>query len=462
MPDAGKALVYVNTQEVAQMTSEHSWVKFPHMGRGMWDVTIKLVDPQGNPIGVNEETFFEVSGFPEPEDIFPLPPNAVGRFTNATPAPEGKDFASLSHKVQSYIYKVQHPGECGNRFLIWEPWGVVGFGAQILGLRCALALGIETKRVVVNNPAHEAHLVMSELKWRFGQSGTLGSPWGNGLLPVSPCTDRANVQDSVRPMAFDDLHGDPKDMLVSGDIFGRRQRDKLFFVPERLGKRMPSPPTLFWWWTEVTYYLMRPDPGLSKFVKEQQERMGWRRPIIGLHMRLGVDKNKEAQRFPAKYYLAEIRRVKKLFGIKTVFICSDRPKAADKFVKQHQGEFDFVRQPTGVEAPSPQWYVLTDILLMAESDVPIFAFSSNFGQTVLYLHSYYRQHRPTFISMDDHFEGARYYGWQFKLRRDVATGHVEIQAIDCEQEMCEEMEVTMHTGDKRVLGFDLVSPNEEL
>ena len=40
----------------------------------------------------------------------------------------------------------------------------------------------------------------------------------------------------------------------------------------------------------------------------------WAHPIIGIHMRLGVDKNREAQRFPTKYYIHEARRIRKLFS----------------------------------------------------------------------------------------------------------------------------------------------------
>ena len=36
------------------------------------------------------------------------------------------------------------------------------------------------------------------------------------------------------------------------------------------------------------------------FLFFQKERMRWSHPIIGIHMRLGVDKNREAQRFPTK------------------------------------------------------------------------------------------------------------------------------------------------------------------
>jgi hypothetical protein len=89
--------------------------------------------------------------------------------------------------------------------------GIVGFGAQILGMRVGLGLGLNYDRIVVGNPGHEASMVQSELKWRsvlrflyscvgyiaflnhecqetqlpairFGHSGKLTSPWGPGAL----------------------------------------------------------------------------------------------------------------------------------------------------------------------------------------------------------------------------------------------------------------------------------------
>ena len=53
-------------------------------------------------------------------------------------------------------------------------------------------------------------------------------------------------------------------------------------------------------WVEATHYLHRPTGELGGFIEAQKARMGWRRPVIGIHMRLGVDKNREAQAPTAK------------------------------------------------------------------------------------------------------------------------------------------------------------------
>ena len=58
--------------------------------------------------------------------------------------------------------------------------------------------------------------------------------------------------------------------------------------------------------------------------------MGWTHPMIGVHMRMGLDKNREAQRLPVSYYVAEVQRLRALFGVSNVYVCSDDKKAVAK------------------------------------------------------------------------------------------------------------------------------------
>ena len=51
--------------------------------------------------------------------------------------------------------------------------------------------------------------------------------------------------------------------------------------------------------------------------------------------------------------------------------------------------------------------VLTDITLLGHADHLVFTFSSNFGQAALFLSSALRGLRPSYIAMDDVFEGFR-------------------------------------------------------
>jgi hypothetical protein len=77
-------------------------------------------------------------------------------------------------------------------------------------------------------------------------------------------------------------------------------------------------------------YLLRPGPELSEYIRQQKEMMGWTHPMIGVHMRMGLDKNREAQRLPVSYYVAEVQRLRALFGVSNVYVCSDDKKAVVK------------------------------------------------------------------------------------------------------------------------------------
>jgi hypothetical protein len=93
--------------------------------------------------------------------------------------------------------------------------------------------------------------------------------------------------------------------------------------------------------------------------------------------------------------------------------------------------------------------VLADITLLGHADHLVFTFSSNFGQAALFLSSALRGLRPSYIAMDDVFEGfrwppsrphaprlesqcaCRYYGFQVKLVFDETTGLSDIEIYDC-------------------------------
>jgi hypothetical protein len=76
--------------------------------------------------------------------------------------------------------------------------------------------------------------------------------------------------------------------------------------------------------------LLRPGPELTQYINQQKEMMGWVHPMIGVHMRMGLDKNREAQRLPVSYYVAEVQRLRALFGVTNVYVCSDDKKAVAK------------------------------------------------------------------------------------------------------------------------------------
>ena len=156
--------------------------------------------------------------------------------------------------------------------------------------------------------------------------------------------------------------------MFAGDIFGLAFPLKIFTVPQIIDSMLPDlahifprgvvgsdafnashprPGLLFAWWSVASEcacfccvavssldvchrFLLRPGPELSEYIKQQKDMMGWVHPMIGVHMRMGLDKNREAQRLPVSYYVAEVLRLRALFGVTNVYVCSDDKKAVAK------------------------------------------------------------------------------------------------------------------------------------
>ena len=71
------------------------------------------------------------------------------------------------------------------RFVLWNSFGVHGFGSQLQSLRIGLEYGLRTNRIVVQNPEFEAHIVQEDLKLRFADDAA-SSVNTSGADPAPP------------------------------------------------------------------------------------------------------------------------------------------------------------------------------------------------------------------------------------------------------------------------------------
>jgi hypothetical protein len=141
-------LVTINGAEAMRTSQYDNLVRANTLPKGLHYLSIHLLDRDGKPTGIYDDREFEITTFQPPELIMPLPDGAVGIHSHDLPLPDGAaDPADLSGHVQRLLEEHQNPTACANTpFLIWEPWGIVGFGAQLLGLRVALSLGLQAPR----------------------------------------------------------------------------------------------------------------------------------------------------------------------------------------------------------------------------------------------------------------------------------------------------------------------------
>jgi hypothetical protein len=192
-------LVGINGNEAMRTKEPYTNVKAPGLPSGLHYFILQVLDPEGKPGKLDLTLAFEVTTHPAPEMIVPFPEGTVGIRSDELPIEDEMDAQPYSGRLQQMFYDHQHPPleKCkGEPYLIWEPWGIVGFGAQILGLRVAMSLGLQYGRIVVGNPEWENNLVNSELKWRFNLTDSdQGSPWGSrgSLQQLSWCAGHQNI-----------------------------------------------------------------------------------------------------------------------------------------------------------------------------------------------------------------------------------------------------------------------------
>jgi hypothetical protein len=218
-------LVGINGNEAMRTKEAYTHVKAPGLPAGLHYLILQVLDAEGKPGKLDLTIAFEVTTHPAPELIAPFPEGTVGIRSDELPLAEELDPQPYSGRLQQMFYDHQHPNvaKCKTEpYLIWEPWGIVGFGAQILGLRVAMSLGLQYGRVVVGNPEWENNLVNSELKWRFNLTESdQGSPWGDrgSLQQLSWCAGHQNIAESVRALPGVDMNDRQiRDVRVAGDL----------------------------------------------------------------------------------------------------------------------------------------------------------------------------------------------------------------------------------------------------
>ena len=156
-----------------------------------------------------------------------------------------------------------------------------------------------------------------------------------------------------------------------------------------------------------------------------KRKIGYRHPIIGLHVRHtdSCHTTKRAGRCkPFSAYLREVALMRKLYGITRVFIATDDPDII-KEVSAYRGELQFVyvsgadreqlkrgstediekrllKKDLKIDAGKMVLDALTDMTLLSHADVYIGHLQSNLSRLSFMLSTLQKRGFPPFISMD--------------------------------------------------------------
>lgn len=177
---------------------------------------------------------------------------------------------ALSALVQERLSRLQHPADCGLApKLVCNLNKGCGYGCQVHHATYCLIVAYATRRT----------LVLNSKGWRYAAGG-----WETVFRPVSnSCTEAGAEAVHWGP----NVEGAPVVELPIIDSVQPRPPFLPLAVPADLAPRLVrlhGNPSL-WWVSHVLGFLVRPQASLQRFLDQAATDMGFRGPVVGVHVR---------------------------------------------------------------------------------------------------------------------------------------------------------------------------------
>lgn len=283
---------------------------------------------------------------------------------------------ALSELVQERLSRLQHPEDCGRaRKLVCNLNKGCGYGCQVHHATYCLIVAYATRRT----------LVLNSKGWRYAAGG-----WETVFRPVSnSCTEAA--AEGVHWGS----HGDAS-AVVELPIIDSMQPRPAFLplaVPAELAPRLVrlhGDPAL-WWVSHVLGFLVRPQASLRGFLERAARDMGFRGPVVGVHVRRTDKVGTEAAFHPLEEYMEWVDDYFDRLALRgdpaplqrRVYLATDEPKLLDEARTKYPSYQFFGDSRIAKTASLGQRYsseslrgVLLDIHMLSRCDFLVCTFSS--------------------------------------------------------------------------------------
>ncbi|KAK2580528.1 hypothetical protein KPH14_006259 [Odynerus spinipes] len=316
-----------------------------------------------------------------------------------------KEAKELSDLVQSRFRYLQNPSDCNKaKKLICSLNKGCGFGCQIHHITYCFLVAYGTERT----------LVIKSKGWRYRKEG-----WESVFKPLSDtCLSPHGVSHANWP-------GDSSKQVISLPIVDNVYPKPKFQPPsvpadiaERLKKLHGHP--LVWWVGQVLKYLMRPQDSMQKVLDNAKDKLGFKKPIVGVHVRRTDKVGTEAAYHDIDEYMTKVDQyfdeLETKPDVKRVFLASDDPKVITT-ARSRYPNYEIIGDPEIAETASvSKRYsdsslqgIIIDIHLLSLCDYLVCTFSSQVCRVAYELmQTYYPDAYNKFASLDDIY----YYGGQ--------------------------------------------------
>ncbi|XP_015587832.1 alpha-(1,6)-fucosyltransferase isoform X2 [Cephus cinctus] len=345
-----------------------------------------------------------------------------------------KEAKDLSDLVQRRFRALQNPSDCNKaKKLICSLNKGCGFGCQIHHVTYCFLVAYGTERT----------LILKSKGWRYHKEG-----WESVFKPVSDtCTSTSGTSHANWP-------GDPSKQVLSLPIVDTVYPKPKFqppSVPADLAHRLERlhGHPLVWWVGQVLKYLMRPHDNTKTLLDYSKEKLGFKKPIVGIHVRRTDKVGTEAAYHDIDEYMVKVEQyfdqLETKPDVKRVFIASDDPKVITT-ARNRYPNYEIIGDPEIAETASvAKRYsdsslrgIIVDIHLLSLSDYLVCTFSSQVCRVAYELmQTHYPDAYDRFASLDDVY----YYGGQNSHPHVAILDHIPRRSGELELKVGDPVDV---------------------
>uniref|UniRef100_A0A098LYK6 Alpha-(1,6)-fucosyltransferase n=2 Tax=Colubroidea TaxID=34989 RepID=A0A098LYK6_9SAUR len=246
-----------------------------------------------------------------------------------------KEAKDLTELVQRRITYLQNPKDCSKaKKLICNINKGCGYGCQLHHVVYCFMIAYGTERT----------LILESQNWRYATGG-----WETVFRPVSEtCTDRSGSTTGHWSGEMNDKNVQVIELPIVDSLHPRPPYLPLA-IPEDLADRLirvhGDPPV--WWVSQFVKYLIRPQPLLEKEIEEATRKLGFKHPIVGIHVRRTDKVGTEAAFHPIEEYMAHVEERfqllsrRKHIDKKRVYLATDDPSLLQE-AKSKYPNYEFI------------------------------------------------------------------------------------------------------------------------
>ncbi|XP_045480462.1 alpha-(1,6)-fucosyltransferase isoform X3 [Harmonia axyridis] len=318
-----------------------------------------------------------------------------------------RESKNLSDLVQTRFEYLQNPSDCANaKKLVCSLNKGCGYGCQLHHVVYCFMVAYGTKRT----------LILKSKGWRYHKPG-----WEDIFQPISKnCLDPSGESTSNWP-------GNAQTQVVNLPIIDSLTPRPPFLpltIPEDLSPRLVRlhGDPIVWWVGQILKYLLKPQKKTASIIQEAMNNIGFKHPIVGVHVRRTDKVGTEAALHRVDEYMVWVDEyynqleLKQRVDKRRVYLASDEPKVI-KEAQNKYPSYEIIGDSTIAKtaalstrySDSSLIGIILDIHMLSMSDYLVCTFSSQVCRVAYeIMQTYYPDAYDRFKSLDDIY----YYGGQ--------------------------------------------------